>query len=301
MTTFVRAPAKINLDLRILGRRPDGYHEIRTLLQSIDLHDTLSFRRRPGPLTVRCRDDHVPNDRANLVWSAASALWLAGGQTGVPSDVAITIRKRIPTAAGLGGGSSDAASALRGLAKLWGLPLDVRGLQRVAAQVGSDVPYFLEGGTALGRGRGERIRRLEEIEPWWVVLAQPPFGVSTADAYRWVGATGRKAKLTRRSGPLPRGWRADFRLLDNDLEPVVAIRHPEIREMVDRLRATGAGFAAMTGSGSTVFGLFRWRASAQEARRAIRLPGWHTRLSRTITRSEFGRMGAVSGSAGWNR
>ena len=294
MTTFVHAPAKLNLDLRILGRRPDGYHEVRTLLQSIELHDTLSFRRRPGPMTVRSRARGVPVDRANLVWRAACALWTASGHTGVPRDIAITIQKRIPTAAGLGGGSSDAAGALRGLSELWEIECDRWFLRQIASRIGSDVPYFLEGGAALGRGRGEQIRCLADAPTLWVVLAQPPFGVSTADAYRWAGApVVRAQKSVNRPNPLPRGWRTALGSLHNDLQPVVAARHPEVGEMVDRLWSKGADLAAMTGSGSTVFGVFRREGAARNARLAIRRPGWRTQLSRTVTRPEFIRMTAV--------
>ena len=299
MTTTVLAPAKINLDLRVLGRRSDGFHEIVTVLQSLELHDTLSFRRRPGPMTVRIRSGEVSSDRANLVWTAACALWSASGHPDVPRDIAVTIQKRIPTAAGLGGGSSDAATALRGLSDMWGIPADIRWLRKVASRIGSDVPYFLDGGVALGRGRGERIRRLADIGPWWVVLARPSFGVSSADGYRWLDTvTGRDQRLVRRPGTLPRGWRGRLDLLGNELEPVVVGRHPEIGTMVDRLSATGAVLAAMTGSGSTVFGLFRRRAMAHAARRAIRRPGWRTILTRTIGRLEFARMTGVAGRQG---
>lgn len=293
MTITVRAPAKINLHLRILGRRPDGFHEVCTLLQSVRLHDTLTFRRRPGPLTIRSRSRATPADRANLVWKAASALWTASGRKGDPTGVAVTIGKRIPPAAGLGGGSSDAAGALRGLCAAWGLPARRGWLRAVAAEVGSDVPYLLEGGTVLARGRGERLRRVRDVGPLWVVLAHPPFGVATAEAYRWFDEAGRPA-AGRASAPLPRGWRRRLRDLSNDLEAVVVQRHPEAGRMVESLRRTTSLRAAMTGSGSAVYGLYDTLAAARAARLAARRRGWRTVLTRTTGRAEFARMTAAT-------
>lgn len=295
MTLTVRAPAKINLHLRILGLRPDGFHEVQTLLQSLDLHDTLAIRRRPGPLTVDCRGAAVPAGRGNLVWSAACALWEELGRRGEPEGAAVMIRKRIPSAAGLAGGSSDAAAALRGLCAAWGVHPGVRRLHAAASAVGSDVPYFLAGGAALAAGRGERIRRVPDVNPLWVVLAQPAFGVATADAYRWFDADQqRRPAARRRPAGLPPGWRRTWRGLANDLQPAVAGRHPDIAVMVERLQRTGALLAAMTGSGSVVYGLYRRRPEAEAARQAVRRRGWRTALTRTIGRAEFARLTAVA-------
>ena len=290
MTFIVRAPAKINLHLRILGRRPDGFHEVQTLLQSIDLHDALAIHCRPGPLTVACRASAVPAGRANLVWRAAHALWAELGRRGEPAGAAVTIRKRIPPAAGLAGGSSDAAAALRGLCAAWGVQAGARRLHAAASAIGSDVPYFLAGGAALAAGRGERIRRIPDIEPLWVVLARPGFGVATADAYRWFDAD-RPQAGTPGAG-LPRGWRHTWRGLANDLQPAVARRHPDIAAMAQRLQRSGALLAAMTGSGSVVYGLYGQRRAAAAARRAVRSAGWRTTLTRTIGRSEYARLTA---------
>lgn len=290
MTFTVLAPAKLNLHLRILGRRPDGFHDVCTVLQSIHLHDTLRLHRRPGPLTVHSRSRAVPDGRDNLVWRAAGALWTALGRRGAPEGVAITITKRIPVAAGLGGGSSDAAGALRGLCAVWEVAARDGWLRGVAARIGSDAPYCLVGGSAVARGRGERVRRVGELEPLWVVLAQPAFGVSAADAYRWFD----EAASRRRPPPSPpRGWRS-LRGLSNDLEPAVVERFPEAGRMIERLRRTGALRAAMTGSGSAVYGLYRQSSEARAARLAVRRGGWRTLVSRTIGRAEFARMTAVA-------
>ena len=292
MTVVVRAPAKINLHLRVLERRPDGFHDVRTVLQSLALHDTLSLRRRPGPLTIGCRTPQVPAGRANLVWTAASALWEALGRRGEPAGAGVVIRKRIPAAAGLAGGSSDAAAALRGLCRVWQASPAAAWLRGVAAEIGSDVPYFLAGGAALARGRGEQIRRLPDLEPLWVVLARPAFGIATADAYRWLDED--RGELGAPPGPvgMPPGWRRTWRGLVNDLQPGVARRHPDLALMVERLRRSGALLAAMTGSGSVVYGLYRQPAAAHAARMAVRRRGWRTTLTRSIAQAEFAAMTA---------
>lgn len=291
MTFTVLAPAKLNLHLRILGRRPDGFHDVCTVLQSIHLHDTLRLHRRPGPLTVRSRSRAIPDGRDNLVWRAAGVLWTALGRRGAPEGVAITITKRIPVAAGLGGGSSDAAGALRGLCAVWEVAARDGWLRGVAARIGSDAPYCLVGGAAVARGRGERVRRVGALEPLWVVLAQPAFGVSAADAYRWFDEA---ASRRRRPAAAPlRGWRS-LRGLSNDLEPAVVERFPEVGRMIERLRRPGALRAAMTGSGSAVYGLYRRSSEARAARLAVRRAGWRTLVSRTTGRAEFARMTAVA-------
>ena len=287
-SVVVQAPAKLNLDLRILGQRSDGYHELRTLFQSISLHDTLRLARRPGPMTVTSRMQAVPRDEANLVWGAAKTLWDSVGYRGEPEGVAVAITKRIPLAGGLGGGSSDAASAMRGLCLLWDLSPSMKRLQELAATVGADVPYFLTGGLALGTGRGIRLRRVADLESHWVVLAVPGFGVDTASAYGWFDQDSRDDRIP--TAGLPRGWRSQLDVLRNDLQATVVIRYPGVGAMVDRLRETGAVHAAMTGSGSTVFALYRHKADAVAARRAVRLPGWRTILSWTVGSVEFGRL-----------
>ena len=297
----IGAPAKVNLDLRVLHRRPDGYHEVRTLLQSIALEDTVSIRPRPGPLTVRSRMPAVPRDAANLVWQAAARLWSALGRRGDPRGAAISLRKAIPAAAGLGGASSDAAAALRGLAAVWADDGGGARLAEVAAAVGSDVPFFLRGGTVAASGRGEQLRAVRPLDPHWVVLAVPRPGVSTPRAYGWWDESA-GAGSPRSAGRRPPRWRANLSRLGNDLEPVVVRRRPEIGALVARLRAAGAAHAAMSGSGSAVFGLFRARDAALAARAAVRGSDWSTRLTRTIGPQEFARRARLAvGGAGAGR
>jgi 4-diphosphocytidyl-2C-methyl-D-erythritol kinase len=198
-----RAFAKINLDLRVLGVRADGYHELRTTFQSIALADDLTFTASPGPFRIACDDPDCPADARNLVWRAAELVWKSGRRRGAPRDVVVTIAKRIPIQAGLGGGSSDGAAAVRALAALWRIRLTRARLHRLAAGMGADVPYFLEGGTVLGRDRGDRLSRLDDRPRAWVVIAVPRFGVSTREAFGWwdqqVGGGGARAGTAGRA------------------------------------------------------------------------------------------------------
>src|SRR4029077_4498894 len=158
---------------RIVGRRPDGFHELRTIFQSIALHDTLVVRAARGVFGITCDMPGVPVDRTNLVWRAADALWKAAGKRGRVRGASIELKKRGPPQAGLGGGSSDAGATLVALNALWRLRLSHDDLHAVAATLGSDVPFFLVGGTALGLGRGERLYALPDITPTALVLVQP--------------------------------------------------------------------------------------------------------------------------------
>ena len=284
-----RAHAKVNLDLRVLGTRPDGYHELRTVFQAIELHDTLTSIERPGPFSLKCRTAGVPLDDTNLVWRAAAALWHALGRAGDPRDAVVTIEKAIPVQAGLGGGSADAAAALMGLARLWGgVPITL--LREVASGIGADVAFFLSGGTALGLGLGEEIYPLVDLPPHWIVVVRPPFGVSTAEAYAWYDDD-RTAGLkeTRELQILPVPWPTRAAQMINDLEPPVVRRHPEITALKASLREAGAVASAMSGSGSSVFGLFRSRAAAARCIRPLSKGGNRAMLTRTLTRAEYER------------
>jgi 4-diphosphocytidyl-2-C-methyl-D-erythritol kinase len=289
MKLTTRAHAKVNLDLRVLGTRSDGFHELRTVFQTIELHDALTFTDRPGPFAVKCRMPGVPLDDSNLVWRAAAALWKALGRAGDPRDVQVTMEKTIPLQAGLGGGSADAAAALVGLARLWGgVPVTL--LREVASGIGADVAFFLSGGTALGLGRGEEIYPLVDLPPHWIVIVHPPFGVSTAEAYAWYDDD-RTAGLkeTRELQILPVPWPTRAAQMINDLEPPVVRRHPEITAIKVSLREAGAVASAMSGSGSAVFGLFRSRAAAGRCLRPLSKAGNRAILTRTLTRAEYER------------
>ena len=289
---ILQPSAKINLTLRVGPKRDDGYHDLRTLLQSITLHDTLTFSTRRGPFGLACGTPGVPSDRSNLVWRAAEVLWSAMGRTGDPRDAHIKLQKAIPSQAGLGGGSADAAAALVGLNKLWAARLSRRDLMRLGAELGSDVPFFLQGGTALGVDRGHELYPVDDVERMGVVIIKPSFGVSTADAYAWLDAdraSAPHAGPNRPAGPaVEMGWPSGPVPLSNDLMEPVIRRHPVVREMVDACLAQGATGAQMSGSGSSVFGLFP-ESVASKAARQLKRPDWLVLVARTQSRREAAR------------
>jgi 4-diphosphocytidyl-2-C-methyl-D-erythritol kinase len=288
---IVRAHAKVNLDLRVLGVRSDGYHELRTVFQTVALHDVLTCVERPGPFTLKCRVPSIPVDEKNLVWKAAAALWKALGRAGDVTDTLIAIDKQIPVEAGLGGGSADAAAALLALGRLWGgAPVSL--LREVGSTIGADVPFFLFGGTALGLGRGEEIYPLVDLPPHYVAIVRPPFGVSTAEAYAWYDedrASG--VREVRELQLLPVPWPSRAAQMVNDLEPPVLRRHPEIGTLKAQLKEAGAVASAMSGSGSAVFGLFRTRPAAEKAIKALARQGARGLVTRTLSRDDHERLG----------
>lgn len=305
----VRAPGKINLFLRIVGVRSDGYHELRTVFQSIGLHDTLTFRRRRGPFRIECDDPACPADRTNLVWRAAARVWSASRRRDAPRDVVVHIDKRIPVGAGLGGGSSDAAAALRALGALW--RVDEARLLSIATSLGADVPYFFEGGTVLGLERGDLLFPLVDHRSMWVTLAIPSFSVSTKDAYGWFDRVGRVGGPTRVRptyapltyvgralvGPAAVGRSVPAAPIQNDLQPPVAAHHPQITRLVNTLKRDGAIAASMSGSGSAVYGLFERRDDAEQASRAVKVVGRgrvRALVTRTVNRPEYQRLAALA-------
>lgn len=286
----LRPPAKINLTLRVGRLLDSGFHDVRTIVQSIALCDTLTLTPRRGPLSLRTKTKAVPTDRTNLVWRAADVLWRASGRAGEPGGVQITLDKAIPVAAGLGGGSADAAAALVGLNKVWDIDLPRHELLRLAAELGSDVPFFLVGGAVLGTGRGEDVLPLADIARLSLVVIKPAAGVGTADAYRWLDEdlAGGVAAGGQLPAEVPVGWPTGPLALVNDLEAPVIRRHPGIAEAIAACTRAGATAAAMTGSGSAVFGVFFDGAAAKAARRLAR-PEWLVFPTRTLTRSETER------------
>jgi 4-diphosphocytidyl-2-C-methyl-D-erythritol kinase len=281
--------AKINLDLRILGVRPDGFHDLRTIFQSLALHDTLTFTRRAGPFTIECDDARLPIDRRNLVWKAASLLWRTVGRRRgeIPKDVVVRLKKNVPLEAGLGGGSADAAVTLLGLTRLWGLDVDLPTLSRLASRLGADVPFFLVGGTALGLGRGDDIYPLVDLPPTYVVVVRPNFGVSTVEAYGWYDNEPRRVGREAARKPFPEGWPEWASALRNDLEPAVTRHHPTIARIRHSLVDAGAVVAAMSGSGSAVFGLFDRLDAARRTAADLSRPGCQVVNTRTLSRSEY--------------
>lgn len=277
MILRLEALAKVNRWLRVLGARPDGYHELDTLFQTIDLSDELVLEE-DDRLTLTITGGSLPADDRNLVLRAARTL---AARTGTTRGARLELTKRVPVGAGLGGGSADAAAALLGLNVLWDLGLPVEELRLVAASVGSDVAFFLFGGRARGTGRGERVEPLPDVPEEALVLLFPPFGMSTAEVYRQVGA-GRLAGSPP-AGP-PVGEMPDL----NDLEAAAERLHPELRTLREALRSAGAVPARLSGSGSTLFGIFRSREKAEGARAALDSHrGARAVVTRTVSREEW--------------
>jgi 4-diphosphocytidyl-2-C-methyl-D-erythritol kinase len=289
----VRAHAKLNLTLRVLGTRADGFHDLRTTFQSIALHDTLKVVPSPGPFEIRCDDPACPSDGSNLVWQAAERLWRHLGRRGAVRDVRIRITKRIPMQAGLGGGSSDAAAALVALAAAWREPIAMADLASIGRGLGADVPFFFQGGTALGLERGDFIVPLVDCQPFWVVVVRPPVGISTRDAYGWWDAAARPAVRVRarQANGAIAGLGLPAGELGNDLEAPVIGRHPEIGRVAAHLRRCGAAYAAMSGSGSAVFGLFSARPAAAQAAALVGRRG-QALVTRLIGRETYCRLSA---------
>lgn len=280
---FARCPAKINLGLRVLGRREDGYHEIATLFQAIDLWDDLEARPSEG-LELDCDDPAIPSDGSNLVLRAAKLLQSVRGLPG--SGARLSLRKRIPSGGGLGGGSSDAAGALLLLARLWSVPAAAVDLAPLAAELGADVTFFLHGGTAIGSGRGERIEPVPFPGTLHLVLGFPPFRLVTAEVYAGLGArlTARRNDVSLPSLFPKYGSLNDFGAAVNDLEEAAFEGRPDLGLFRDALRSAGARPAMLSGSGSSVFGVFADAGTAGSARDAMagEFREWRVITSKTV-------------------
>jgi 4-diphosphocytidyl-2-C-methyl-D-erythritol kinase len=251
------SPAKVNFGLRILGKRPDGYHAIETIFQMLDLCDWLTFRPHgAGSVRLTCDTPALPTDASNLVVRAAKLLQ---DEMHVRQGVDITLDKSIPIAAGLGGGSSNAALVLLVLNRLWRVNCPITTLYALAGQLGSDVPFFLDGPTALAEGRGDVLSPTSPLPPLRGLLLNPGFGISAGWAYSQFRGHPSATALPI-STVLQALRQHDFASLAgamvNDLEPGVVATYPVIREMQDTLRALGASLTFMSGSGPTVGGLF---------------------------------------------
>ena len=278
----LRTPAKINLCLNVLGKRPDGYHEVEMLMQAVGLYDEISVRIAASGVTVRCNDAAVPGGDGNIGCRAARELLdLSGRREGV----AIDITKRIPVAAGLGGGSSDAAAVLVACNRLFGLGLGRDRLAEIGTRLGMDVPFFLYGPTALARGRGEVLTALPAPAAFWVLLVNPGFETSTAWAYKNLnfGLT-KKGDCNTIAGL---NVRQIAESLHNDLEMVTASAHPVIGEMERSLLDSGALGACMSGSGPTVFGIYPTEEACRAAAQALHTKGWHLYPAEILTGSPY--------------
>ena len=273
----IRAPAKINLTLRVVGKRADGYHLLDTIMLPVSLFDELDIRKalRGGTkkrgavplITITCDHPSVPRDETNLAYREA-ALLLAGAPNSQPIE--IHIRKRIPVGAGLGGGSTDAAATLVGLNRLLKLCLATKQLEKIALQIGADVPFFIRGRPARARGIGERLSNIRQVPRLWLVILYPGLAVSTAWVYQNLRLKLTKPSVNTSIGTSLKSFVKLNGLLTNDLEAVTIKRYPEIGVLKHRLARAGAQAVLMSGSGSSVFGIFGSKRKAQNAYRRLR-------------------------------
>lgn len=268
----LKARAKINLMLEIGERRPDGFHELETVFQTIDLSDELAFEAA-DEFRIQSDDPDLPTDRRNLIWRAAEALQ---AETGVKKGFSVFVKKRIPAGAGLGGGSSDAAATLVALDELWETNLSPETLAKLALALGSDVPFFLFGGTALGKGRGEDLERLPSVElP--LVIALPEARVSTPWAYAKVDDLPNRQHHSSKPlvDALKRGNRELVALaLANSFEEALFPEFPAMADLKIKLLIHGAIGSCLSGSGSAIFGIFRDQATADRAAAALQREGF---------------------------
>lgn len=282
----IAAPAKLNLRLRVLGRRADGFHAIETLLVRLRLGDAVELETGGEGIDLHVDAPagvgEVPEDETNLCWRAARLVY---DEVGRPPAVTIRLTKRIPVAAGLGGGSSDAAAVLVGLNRLLGAPLDRPALAALAGRLGSDVPFFTaETPCALAWGRGERVLPLSPPPARPVLIVAPDFGISAAEAYGWWAEDARATESTPEILPPPGGlasWTTIAGLATNDLAPPVERRRPELAAARRALETAGAAIALLCGSGSCVAGVFPGEAELEAGRAALATgdvidPGWRT-------------------------
>ena len=288
--------AKINWSLQILGKRQDGYHEVRTILQTISLHDDLDFEMSgDGAVVLSCNEPDIPTDDRNLIVRAAYAL---KDRYSVDHGVRVRLNKRIPAKAGLGGASSNAGVALLALVQLWQVEASLTSLSEIAAELGADVPFFLLGGCALATGAGATVSPLPDLnsDTQPLIVITPKACVSTADAYAAVSSN---ALTTMNSDPILSSSREEaisgnsvpwppYNDLQNDFESVIFDIEPEIRRAKETLLQAGAFRALLAGSGSSVFGIFADQEAQKSAINEIQLePGWRIFPCVTLSRNEY--------------
>ena len=275
-----RSPAKVNLYLEVLRKRPDGYHEIQTLMQRVDLSDEVEIERGGQGIRLVSEGGEVPEGMENLACRAARIFC---EEFGIPGGFQIRLKKRIPVAAGLGGGSSNAATVLMGLNGLLQAGGDEERLMALGAKIGADVPFFIFQKSALARGIGEKLTAISLPRPLWFLMLVPSFRISTAWAYQ----TYDHLPSQKKEPMFIKDSYADLAdllpVLKNDLESAALTRHPQIAQMKEELLARGARGALMSGSGPVVFGLFSTKKEAERAEKAMALPaGWKTVITQGL-------------------
>jgi 4-diphosphocytidyl-2-C-methyl-D-erythritol kinase len=281
----IQAPAKLNLFLHVVRRRVDGYHELQTLMCCVGLHDTVSFKMGGDQCVITCSHPDLPCDETNLALKAALVFNEAlKTETEIkPSNISIHLTKRIPSGAGLGGGSSDAAAVLNELNRYHVFPFSRQRLMAMALNIGADVPFFIEGRPAIATGVGEVLAPYTQLLPWGVVIVYPGFEISTAQVFKNLnlGLTNNKKQLSY--SPFKQGKFDAARHLINDLEALAAQQFPVIGDIKKELLNQGAIGSLMTGSGSAVFGLFPDIPSARKAANAmIKSAQWQVYVTQLV-------------------
>ena len=271
MKIYERASAKINLSLDVLRKRADGYHEVEMIMSMVDLADRLEMEDlERDTILLASQAGYIPLDEKNLAFQAAKLL---KERYRVTRGVYIHLEKNIPVSAGLAGGSSDAAATLRGLNRLWDLKIPAAELEELASELGSDIPYCVQGGTAIARGRGEKLTRISSPPPCWVVLAKLPFSVSTADVYRRFDVNTMaqtKATAAVQTAIAEQNYAGLCTALGNALEHVTLQTHPPVLQLKECMLRLGADAALMSGSGPTVFGLTQKEMKAERIVNGLR-------------------------------
>jgi 4-diphosphocytidyl-2-C-methyl-D-erythritol kinase len=296
------SPAKINLCLSVLGKRPDGYHEVEMLMQMVGLYDEVTVALAEVGINVICDNSAVPTGEKNIAWKAALEMLRA---TGSRTGLAIEIKKKIPVAAGLGGGSSNAAAVMVAANRLLNAGLDQKQLAKMGARIGMDVPFFFYGPTALAQGRGEILATLPPIPQCWVLLINPGFETSTTWVYNNVSLGLTKKVDCNKIARLKVRNIAEG--LHNDLEAVTTVAHPVIGRIKAVLLTHGALGVSMSGSGPTVFGMFETERACRTAADGLSREGWRIYPAETLTESPMSEHLAgvgiprVSGGLGMDR
>lgn len=276
---LLKAPAKVNFRLDVVKKRPDGYHDLRMIMQRIDLCDEIEITlRQEAGISLSCDQAFIPQDKKNIVWKAAEKiLELSAKDVGI----SIKLKKNIPVAAGLGGGSSDAAATLMGLNELLGTGLTDEQLMAIGLGLGADVPFFIFKKPALAEGVGEKLTPLEQIPKLWLILVNPGIHVSTSWAFRNLNLT--SEKVTAKIPILYKSAAEVASILSNDLEAVTLNKYPVIGKIKEELTAAGADGTLMSGSGSTVFAVFANESAARSALEALTLDeAWFKAVVPTI-------------------
>ena len=277
----VRSFAKINLGLEVIRKRPDNYHDLRTLFQCVDFHDTLRFTtNNSGRIVLKGNNPRMSSDKQNLIYLAAELL---KERFAVSLGVEIHVDKKIPVGGGLGGGSSNAAMTLHALNIIWDLKCSKEELVDIGRALGADVPYFFEGGLCVGLGKGDELTRLEDPDPFYCVLVFPELSIITADVYRRLSlltSEGKDSKIIRFLDNL------EYGSLENSLEETVFNLHPQLRDIKRLFYKLGSELSLVSGSGSTVFGLFHQRKKALDVCERLKNT-YSLSLAKSLSRAQY--------------